>query len=1020
MNGNLLFEIDYGNDRIIEIIVKYRGNIDRIANEVGASAEVLSESFAILKISTGEIKRLSQFQEIIYIELPKLLRLFLENEKEASCISYESKNIGNLSGNGVLIGIIDSGINEGVSFYNKVKYKLDLNNNPDTSHGTMVATIVNSIAPEADIAFVSIGRNDFFASDTDIMRGIKFIVDSAGLSPFVINISYGTNSGPHNGTTLFEEYIDEICESYRCSIVVAAGNEGDKARHYSNGLSNNNSNEIEFYIDNAQPFVELELWKNFVDRFSYTIISPQGDSSGIISSNVSETDFILGNNKIYFIFNEPSAYRIDEEVYIRIEGNDVVSSGIWKLIVRGLNVVEGSYNIWTQGSEFLQPDIFTTITLPSTANRAITVGAYNSQNNGNAPFSGRGYTTLGNIKPDIVAPGVNVNVNNSTYNGTSTAAPFVTGSCALLMEWGIVKNNDRNMYGERLKAYLRLGANREVGVYPNRISGYGSLCFEKTYSRLNSISIQALNTDVYSNGYRDVIFRNSRDFQSILDINNISYCSIDNNRFVIAYINSELLLSQIANANIPLRYTDTILFGLMDEAYNNAADITRVQLPPLSLRGRGVAVGFVDTGINYRNNELLYENGDSKIHCIWDMTIENENSEDVCFGRVFTNEELTTGIANTNDTVGHGTQMAIAACGNSGAAPDSTIIAVKLKTAKEYMYDENFIDKNTPAYSEADIMLGIDFIVREAQKLNMPLVLVLGLGTNQGAHDGSTYIEEYFESLGNTSGIIVVTPSGNEALSRHHTAFNISGDNGYYDIEINVAENVKGFNMWIWNTILDRIDIGIISPLGEEINKITSSNDFRNEYSFFQSDSRVEVLFNLPVFQTVDQKTTLRFFTPIEGIWRVRVYGSSNYSRINAWLPITPFIGNRVTFVNYDVSVTVVVPSTANNTLVTGAFNTNDNIISPSSGRGPTRLGVLRPFILSPSNGTSSIASAVAAGAGALLLEWGIVKGNLPNINSVTATALFANGAVQSSSEIYPNNISGFGLLNLYNVFKNL
>ncbi len=1022
MDGNIMYEIEFGGNSVTELIVKYNGNIDRIANEVGASAEVLSNSFAILTISVNEINNLLKFNEVIYVEIPKLLRLFIEESKIDSCIIDYSESIG--TGEGVIVGIIDSGIDENVSFADKIKYKKLLNENPNVNHGTMVASIINNIAYNADIAFVSIGRNDFFASDTDIMRGIKFISDSAEGRPFVINISYGTNSGPHTGNTLFEEYIDEVCQNYRCSIIVATGNEGDKGRHYSNKINNNETNTIEFNIDGGLPFIVLEVWKNFLDKMSYEIIAPNGDRSGNISSAVGQTNFILGNNEIYFIFTEPSPYNIQEQVYIRIEGVTNVAEGVWRLIITPVNIVEGTYNIWTTQGRFLSPDVYTTLTAPSTASRVISVAAYNSASNSNTGFSGRGYTADNMIKPDIAAPGVNVFVNGNSNTGTSVAAPFVTACCAILMEWGIVKGNDRNMYGERLKAYLRLGAIRDMADYPNREFGYGKLCLSDTFSRLISVKINQISeqTPPFNDENTELILNNTSNVIKELEETGTAYCNVESGNLIIAYPNRNdyAFVRAFDTAAMFLGENEAVVYGLMSEEFNLAAGITRVQRPPLDLSGNGVVVGFVDTGINYDNEEFLYENGDNKIHSIWDMTVEDETSEGVCFGRVYTNEELKNKTAPTRDTIGHGTAMAVQACGNNGAAPNTTIIAVKLKQAKPFMYENQFIDSSVPAYSSADIILGIDYIIRQAKKIKMPVVIVLGIGTNEGGHDGSSLFERYIERIGAESATIVVVPSGNEAIARHHTAFTINNDREYYDIEINVAENVKGFNMWLWNNILDKSEVEIISPVGEIINRITSANNFSNEYMFFQSNSKVRISYSLPVYQTVDQRTTLTFTNPLSGIWKVRVYSTNQYGRIHAWLPINQFVGQNVVFVTPDTSVTVTVPSTANNVMVTGGYNlTDDNIVS-SSGRGPTKLGNLRPFFVSPTNNNTSISAGVAGGAAALLMEWAVIKGNLFTINSITATALIISGTTQKSSEVYPNNISGYGLLNLYNVFLNL
>ena len=46
----------------------------------------------------------------------------------------------------------------------------------------------------------------------------------------------------------------------------------------------------------------------------------------------------------------------------------------------------------------------------------------------------------------------------ASFSGTSFATPFVTGGAALMMEWGIIKENDPYLYGEKVKAYMQRGA----------------------------------------------------------------------------------------------------------------------------------------------------------------------------------------------------------------------------------------------------------------------------------------------------------------------------------------------------------------------------------------------------------------------------------------------------------------------------------------------------------------------------------------------------------------------------------
>ena len=171
--------------------------------------------------------------------------------------------------------------------------------------------------------------------------------------------------------------------------------------------------------------------------------------------------------------------------------NQYIDSGIWIIrIITEVSVV-GKYDMWLPGNQsfntftgFLKPDPEITLTIPSATDKALSVGAYDTSTDKVATFSGRGFTRENNqIKPDIVAPGVNIRSaatggGTTVLSGTSMATPFVTGSAALMMEWGIVRGNDPYLYGEKIKAYLIRGAKHLPGYeqWPNKQAGWGALC----------------------------------------------------------------------------------------------------------------------------------------------------------------------------------------------------------------------------------------------------------------------------------------------------------------------------------------------------------------------------------------------------------------------------------------------------------------------------------------------------------------------------------------------------------------
>ena len=129
-------------------------------------------------------------------------------------------------------------------------------------------------------------------------------------------------------------------------------------------------------------------------------------------------------------------------------------------------IVEGSYEMWlpgavsrNAGTRFLCGTPYTTLTIPSTAMKALSVGAYDRATGGVADFSGRG--TPGNWmeKPDLLAPGVGVmtTASGGRYGacyGHILWTPFVCGSAALMMEWGIVQGNSPFLYGEKVRGLI--------------------------------------------------------------------------------------------------------------------------------------------------------------------------------------------------------------------------------------------------------------------------------------------------------------------------------------------------------------------------------------------------------------------------------------------------------------------------------------------------------------------------------------------------------------------------------------
>ena len=301
--------------------------------------------------------------------------------------------------------------------------------------------------------------------------------------------------------------MDNVSEIGRSVICVGTGNEGASGGHFSGSVRARQPLEAEFAVASYEVTLNLQLWKNYVDRYRIEIVAPLGETYVLQDGLVGRAEVILGNTKLLIYAGEPKPYTTDQEIYMDfLPLRDYVDSGVWVIRLIPVDVRNGFVYMYlpseaarSSGTRFLSSTPQVTLTIPSTASRAIAVGAYNSVYNAYADFSGRGYARQaqnigeresGSVRPTISAPGVSLQAvtPGGTYQyvtGTSFATPVVTGSAALLMEWGIVRGQDVFLYGEKLKANLIRGAKRfDVPMeWPNEMYGWGALCVRNSLER---------------------------------------------------------------------------------------------------------------------------------------------------------------------------------------------------------------------------------------------------------------------------------------------------------------------------------------------------------------------------------------------------------------------------------------------------------------------------------------------------------------------------------------------------------
>lgn len=382
-----------------------------------------------------------------------------------------------------------------------------------SGHGTAVLGVAagsdfsrgavnRGVAYESDLLVVKMGipRQDSFPRTTELMQGVDYLVRQAIRlgRPIALNLSFGNNYGSHRGDSLLETYLDNVSGMGKNVICVGMGNNGNDALHTGEKLSPGEIQEIELGVGAFEPTLNVQLWKNYEDEMEIYLEHPAGERVGPLFETLGAQRWQAGNTELLIYYGKPAPYHVTQEIYVDFlpqdEKTPYVDSGVWKIILAARNIKNGEYFLWLPGGKTLNPGTAFylprpqgTLTIPATARRVISVGAYDARQNTYADFSGRGCRALPYPKPDLAAPGVDIYAPRpgggyAAFTGTSFSTPFVTGAAALLMEWGIIRRNDPYLYGEKLKAYLRRGAKALQGSekLPNDLIGWGRLCLESS------------------------------------------------------------------------------------------------------------------------------------------------------------------------------------------------------------------------------------------------------------------------------------------------------------------------------------------------------------------------------------------------------------------------------------------------------------------------------------------------------------------------------------------------------------
>lgn len=498
------------------------------------------------------------------------------------------------------------------------------------------------------------------------------------------------------------------------------------------------------------------------------------------------------------------------------------------------------------------------------------------------------------------------------------------------------------------------------------------------------------------------------------------------------------------------------LYSLLDTDSMEASGILPAsRIPAFGNQGQGVLIGFVDTGIDYQNPLFRKEDGTSRILGIWDQTLETGSPDPVngfqaLYGTQYSSEEIDQALASPDplslvpsaDENGHGTFLASVAAGGedpdqdfTGAAPKASIAMVKLKPAKQYLRDFYLIREGADAYQENDIMMGVAYLLHLARRFSMPLVICLGLGTNQGSHVGKSPLGLYLDDINIYAGTAVITAAGNETGYGHHYRAVTRPEETLQTVELNVGEKDSGFSMEFWAQDVDIYRVGFISPTGEVVNPLPSSTEEENVIRFLVEQTEITVFSSIVNTATGSQMVFIRFKDPMPGIWNLTVSSALNVTgAFHIWLPSRGFISDTTYFLRPDPDTLVSGPGNSQYALTVSAYDHTTGGIYIHSSRGFSRSGQIKPELAAPGvnitgaglrsgfvqrSGTSA-AAAHAAGAAAILLHWGILERNDPFMNTSAIKTYLIRGAKRNPALTYPNREFGYGTLDLYQAFLRL
>lgn len=301
--------------------------------QLGGTANVITENFLLVEIPIAKIQSVAQLSEVVEMAMPQQAYPFMREARSMSHVDevHAGQELYTpFKGKGVIIAVIDQSFefrhaafldkdgnsrvkwlwdrsgystqatsNRSKSATDKIPVGTDFQDHGAGGHGTHTTGIAAGsdvgngqygVAPEADIIMIP---STFL--DTEVLEDVKFVRNKAkqAQKPWVVNMSFGSQEGPHDGSTGYDQSMSLLGKNKGGLLVASAGNDGDHKIHIKNNIAVGDSCFILFdYLDYGKLTDDQKKSKNF----TFDLWAQSTDKVDRIEA----TPFLFINNKVVY------------------------------------------------------------------------------------------------------------------------------------------------------------------------------------------------------------------------------------------------------------------------------------------------------------------------------------------------------------------------------------------------------------------------------------------------------------------------------------------------------------------------------------------------------------------------------------------------------------------------------------------------------------------------------------------------------------------------------------------------